>query len=247
MAIPTITAHAQNDQKSAQSKAGLPARYHTQWRPMLLEHLPDLPENATILDFGSGRKPAISQEHRPATCTYIGLDPSFEELNLAGLGAYDEQWVSTVETLIPELLDRVDLAVSWQVLEHVHDFQLSLSNVGSYLKPGGMLLSMVSSRNACFAVLNRIIPEKLGVLAMERLLNRPPDTVFRANYDRCTYDQIIDSLNHWTSVEVIPFYRAAEYFGFSRIAQKAYLAYENRAMKAGKRNLATHYLIKAVK
>jgi hypothetical protein len=149
--------------------------------------------------------------------------------------------------MIPELVERVDLAVSWQVLEHVQDFGRSLENARSYLRPGGTLLSMLSGRNACFAVLNRIIPEKLGVFAMARLLNRPPDSVFRANYDGCTYDAIHKHLDTWSSVEVIPFFRAAEYLSFSRLAQRAYLLYENRVMQANKRNLATHYLIRAVK
>jgi len=214
---------------------------------MVEKYIGNLPDDATILDFGSGRRPAIPREQRPARGTYIGLDVSADELELAGSDAYDERWVSVIENQIPALLNRVDFAISWQVLEHVDDLGAALSNVHAYLKPGGSLLSMVSGRNACYAIFNRVIPERIGKAAMERLLHRPSDTVFHANYDDCTYDDLMKHFNDWSFGEVIPFYRAAGYFNFSRLAQRAYLAYEDRILRSNRKNLATHYLIHAVK
>jgi hypothetical protein len=46
-------------------------------------------------------------------------------------------------------------------------------------------------------------------------------------------------------VEIVPFYRGAPYFRFSRPLQRAYLAYESAIERHDRRNLATHYLVVA--
>lgn len=206
-----------------------------------------LPLGAAILDFGSGRKPTLDQGMRPMNCRYIGLDPAADELVLAGPEAYTESFVAPIESFIPELEEQIDLAISWQVLEHVEDISQALANIHAYLKPGGTLVSMLSGRNASFAVINRLIPERIGVFAMERLLRRPPDTVFRANYDGCTYDGLSQHLSQWSTVEIVPHYRGAGYFAFSGLTQRAYLSLEDRIVRHDKRNWATHYVIRAVK
>lgn len=223
----------------------LPDRYHLSWPQVFYDQLPSLSNSATILDFGSGRKPTLDSSKRPDFCRYIGLDPSADELERAGPTAYNEFFVAPIETFIPEIEGQIDLAISWQVLEHVDDLERSLTNVRKYLKPGGHLVSMLSGRYASFAIINRLIPERVGVAAMEHLLGREPDSVFRAKYDDCTFTRLTEHLNSWSEAEVFPHYRGAGYFRFSGLAQRAYLQYENQMLKRRHWNLASHYVIRA--
>ena len=48
-------------------------------------------------------------------------------------------------------------------------------------------------------------------------------------------------------VEILPRYRGAGYFAFWRPAEVVYLAYENWLIRSGKSDLATHYVVSAVR
>jgi SAM-dependent methyltransferase len=223
-------------------------RYANNWlENFAAQYEPYLRPGMTILDVGSGRTPAIPVEKRPQGCTYIGLDLSAEELAMAPPSSYDRKYVSDLRIREQGLIDQVDLAISWQVLEHVEPLKAAIDNVNAYLRPGGTFVSMLSGRNALFSMINRMIPEPLGIWAMERLLRRPPDTVFRAHYDACTYSGLCEVLSTWTHAELIPLFRGANYLKFFRPARALYLRYENWAVRRGKNELATHYVFIAQK
>jgi len=152
-----------------------------------------------------------------------------------------------VEQFKPELESQIDVAVSWQVIEHVDNTAVTIDNIYRYLKPGGTFVAMLSGRNAAFAMINRVIPEQVGKFAMAKLLRRPPDTVFRAKYDDCTFSELIPLFEHWQDVDIESHFRGAAYFRFLRPVQSAYLAYENRMLERETLDRATHYLIRAVK
>jgi len=229
-------------------QAILPARYTVPWRDAFYERTaPALNPGAIILDVGSGRKPALDPSHRPPECRYIGLDISRRELELAPPGAYDEVWVSDITERVLELEDKFDLVVSWQVLEHVRSLPLALENLHAYLRPGGRLVALLSGRYSAFGLVNSIVPSQIGVWGMERLLGRNPESVFPAFYDQCWYSALDRLLQPWSQREVLPRYNGATYFKFSRPLQRLYLTYEEWCIERNYRNLATHYLINAVK
>lgn len=224
----------------------LPSRYQGPWVELFEARLQrSLVEGARVLDIGSGRRPAVPPAQRPRGCEYVGLDLSAAELAAAAPGAYDETIEADVSELLPSQSERFDLIVGWQVLEHVDRLDRCLENLRSYLRPGGSLVSMLSGRNSGFAVLNRMLPDQLGSWAMERFLNRAPETVFHAHYDGCTDDGLRARLAPWSRSEVLPLYRGAGYLRFSAALQRAYLRYEDWAFAQGRANLATHYLIVA--
>ena len=198
-----------------------------------------------ILDVGSGRRPAIEPSARPAGCTYAGLDVSGRELALAPAGSYGEHVVADVTVPVAKLHGRFDLVVSWQVLEHVGDTGCALANMRGYLRPGGHLVALLSGRFSAFGVLNAAIPARLAVVLMRRLLQRDPQSVFPARYDRCHATGLRRLLAPWTRAEVVPIYQGAAYFNFALPLRAAYLAYENWAWRSGRANLATHYLLVA--
>jgi SAM-dependent methyltransferase len=170
-----------------------------------------------------------------------------EELNKAPEGCYSETVVSDVALRVPELSGQFDLVLSWQVLEHVKPLEAALENVRAYLRPGGRFVATLSGRFSAFGLLNQVIPEHWGIKAMHRLLGRRPETVFRAYYDRCWYSALTELLKPWSRAEIVPSFIGASYFSFSERLSRAYLRYENWACERQYANLATHYLIDAVK
>lgn len=238
-----------HDQQSLTHRIAKPVksgrdRYAVKWVDVVTSHYASfLRENQTILDVGSGRRPAVPIAERPAGCTYIGLDISAEELRMAPDGSYDVTYARDLGDREANLEDAVDLALSWQVLEHIEHIDLAINNVRSYLKPTGTFFSVLSGRNAHFAIINRILPERFGKWAMKRLLNREPDSVFHAYYDRCTATDLLHIFVDWDDVLIIPEYRGASYFAFSKFLRRLYLRYENWCVANGKVDLATHYVI----
>lgn len=230
------------------SLLGKRERYTTSWRENFFDQFtPFLGKGITILDVGSGRTPAIPVGQRPEGCRYIGLDISAEELALAPVDSYDERFVRDLRVHDPKLDEHIDLAISWQVLEHINPLGDAMANVHAYLKPGGHFVALLSGRNAHFALINRIIPEKLGVPAMKHLLHRRPDSVFRAHYDNCTYSGLSALLREWNDIDIVPLYRGVGYFRFSEALSKMYLIYEDWAVRSNKKDLATHYIVVATK
>ena len=204
-------------------------------------------EGAVILDLGSGRQPSVPPDLRPAGTTYVGLDLSDAELQRAGPGAYDRRIVADLNARVPELVGTVDVAVSWQVLEHVRPMRTVLANVHDYLKPGGVLIAGFSGAWSAFAIPNRLVPHAVARFVLRRLLQRDPETVFPAPYDSCTYSAMTKALSGWSHVEITPRYRGAGYFGFSKPLQALYLRAEDLLERGGHRDLATHYLVVARK
>lgn len=226
----------------------LPARYYQPWRGAFDERFSSLLRpGVAILDVGAGRTPCIAPADRPSGCTYAGIDRSAEEIQAAPSGSYDEAVCSAIEDHRPELDDRFDLVISWQVLEHVASLADSLANIYRYLRPGGLFVAQLSGRYAVTSVLNVLIPRRPAVWAMEKLLARSPKTVFPAPYDQCWHGALVRLGQGWASFEITPRYCNAIYFNFSRHLQKAYLTFENVLESRGIANLAPHYLITAVR
>ena len=231
-------------------RRGLPERY---WlaqplRDAFLARIePALAPGVRILDVGAGRAPAVAVADRPPDCEYVGLDVSATELAAAPRGSYDETWVGDASRALSQLESRFDLVLSYQALEHVRRLEPALENLHSYLRPGGRMVSLLSGTFSAFALVNRLVPERVGVAVMRRLIGREPETVFSAHYDRCWHSALVRMLSGWESVDIETFYLCARYFAFSRPLQRLYLRYEEWALRRGHTNLATHYLVDAVR
>lgn len=223
------------------------ARYREDWREPYLEAIRSrLTPDTVILDIGSGRSPSVPRAMLADSNRYLGLDVSSAELDRAGPGAYDHAIVANVTERLPKLTGQIDLAVSWQVLEHVAPMAAALENVHAYLRPGGAFIAQFSGRWSAFALPNRIVPHRLARATLEKLLDRDPETVFPAPYDQCTASGMRRLMSHWSAVDIRPRYRGAAYLEFFRPLQWAYLQIEDR-LASGHPDLATHYLVVARK
>lgn len=174
----------------------------------------------------------------------MGLDVSADELQHAEPLAYDDTIVHDVTE--PLHVERpFDIALSWQVLEHVRPLDCAFENLRHALRPGGTLLTQLSGSYAAFSVLARIMPHALRVQAMRRFLGHPEELKFPTQYDRCYSRALKRMLSPWSSFEITAFYRGAPYFAAFRSLQRAYLVYESAVERRGLADLATHYLIVA--
>ncbi len=226
----------------------LPARYAESWAaPFLAYAAPALVPGARILDVGAGRRPTLSPDARPPDCRYVGLDIDDAELRSAPAGAYDEIVVADIAAAPPPGLDSFDLILSWQVLEHVPSLEATVGNLRGLLTPGGRLVFLVSGRYAAFALIARVVPHALRVRAMATLIGSDPDTKFPTYYDGCYATALERALTPFSHSEILPRYRGAGYFSFWRPLEATYLAYENWACHGSRRNLATHYVVLAIR
>jgi SAM-dependent methyltransferase len=226
----------------------LPARYAEPWFGAFAVRAEQaLRPGIAILDVGSGRTPSISPSERPGNCRYVGLDVSAAELALAPAGAYDETVQADVAAYDPALDGAFDLIVSWQALEHVKPMTSALAHMHRYLAPGGRLVAQVSGGLSAFALAGRMLPHRTTQRLMSRLLGIAPEHTFPAYYDRCRASALERILAGWSEHVLIPRYKGAGYFRFSRTLERVYLRYEDWIYERGIGELATHYLIDAVR
>ncbi|MDQ1393895.1 MAG: hypothetical protein QOF30_2872 [Acidimicrobiaceae bacterium] len=226
----------------------MPGPYRTKLNHTFQSMIRDaLRPGMTVLDIGSGRHPSIPPAERPADSYYIGLDVSARELELAPPGSYDEVVVADVTSPADSLLGRVDLAISFQVFEHVSSLQRSFDNVHEFLRPGGRLIAQFSGRRTLFGLANRFIPHSAAKAVLRVTLRKRPDQIFPTYYDRCWYDAVVTDLSGWTELTVTPLHRGATYLGFSRRLRAAYLLYEEWVRRSERHNLAAYYIVDATR
>ena len=203
---------------------------------------PALIPGVRVHDVGAGRAPTIAAEDRPPGVRYVGLDSAADELAAAPRGAYDEVLVHDVTRPLGRD-GEFDLAISWQVLEHVDGLAPALENLRAALRVGGTLVAQLSGRYSLFAVIARLLPHRARVWALARSLGAPSQEKFPTRYDDCSARALERLLAPWSTREVLSFYRGASYLTPLRPIQRAYLVYESALARRDARNLATHYLI----
>jgi SAM-dependent methyltransferase len=230
------------------STGQLPARYAEPWFEPFAERVSRaLEPGVTVLDVGSGRSPVVDPSERPSGCTYVGLDVSSAELAQATADAYDEAICADITDRAPALVGRFDLIVSWQALEHVKPLSAAIAAMHDYLVPEGRLVAQLSGGLSAFAVIGRCIPHAVTRQLMVRVLGVAPEQTFPAHYDRCRYSSLARMFSGWTEHELLPRYKGARYFGFARPVERVYLGYESWICRHGVAELATHYLIEAIR
>jgi SAM-dependent methyltransferase len=139
-----------------------------------------------IYDIGGGARPCVDADtKRRLGLTLVGLDIDKEEFAKASPGLYDRAIVSDIADCQEGHV--ADLVVCKSTLEHVRDTEAALATMARLLKPGGTLLVFVPSRNALYARLNLLLPERLKRRLLSVFMPHQADHLgFPARYDHCT-------------------------------------------------------------
>lgn len=149
-----------------------------------------LEPGSVVLDVGGGKRPFVDGETKHALdLRVIGVDIDADELRRAPAGVYDDEICCDVAEL--DLREAADLAVCQAVLEHVRDTNAAIANMAHALKPGGRMVLFVPSRNAVFARLNLLLPERTKRWILFKVFPTTSEGHgFEAYYDRCTPREI---------------------------------------------------------
>lgn len=222
----------------------LPERYQRSRNQDFHAHVEEkLRPGVSVLDVGSGRRPTVPVDLRPPGCYYVGLDLSAAELELAPPGSYDEMVACDATQSVGAFVSSFDLVLSWQVLEHVRPLDHALHNLYSYLRPGGRLVAEMSGTFSIFALADRVLPERVRLELLVRLLDREPTEIFPAYFHKCWYGALNTITEGWSQRTIVPLYTGADYLCFSRSLQSVYIAYEEWVASCEFHNLASYYRV----
>ena len=174
-----------------------------------------LRSGATVYEVGGGKHPSIDlATKRKLGLRVIGLDISASELAAAPKGIYDDTIAGDICNI--RGAGDGDLIICKGVLEHVKDAECAFAGLQSLLKPGGVALLFVPSRNAVFSRLNRLLPESFKRRILFTIFpHKKTDSGFPAWYDRCTPRDFreLARLNGMEVLDEHHYYRSS-YFSF---------------------------------
>jgi len=168
-----------------------------------------------VYDVGGGKRPFFStMEKRRLGVKVIGVDISADELSMAPEGAYDETVCADVTTYRGN--GDGDLAVCCTLLEHVRDTEPAIACLASLLREGGTALVFVPSRNALFARLNLLLPERAKRALLFGLFPEKREAQgFPSYYDQCTPRRIQElGVAHGLELVKAEYYFKSSYFSF---------------------------------
>jgi len=199
-----------------------------------------------VVDVGGGKSLRYARLIDGSDAHVVAVDISEEEL--AANTDVAETKVADVSKQLPFADAEVDVLTSSAVLEHLHDVPGFLDEAARVLKPGGVMVHFFPGRYAAFALLNRVVPERLKRQLMFRLY---PETEgicgFPAYYDHC-YASAIEKACRSRGFDVdvkVRYYGSAPYFQVFFPLFAVFLAFEVAAWALGLRDLASQVLVEA--
>jgi 2-polyprenyl-6-hydroxyphenyl methylase/3-demethylubiquinone-9 3-methyltransferase len=168
-----------------------------------------------IWDVGGGKQPIVSKEVKSRyRLNVTGLDISESELKAAPADLYDHIVCADVTSYRGK--EHADLVVCQALLEHVLSTEKAVLSIASMLRPGGLALIFVPSRNAVFARLNLLLPERVKRALLFTIFPKTRQAQgYRSYYDRCTprdFEQMAGDAG-FEVVEAYYFYKSS-YFSF---------------------------------
>lgn len=176
-----------------------------------------LATGTTVYDIGGGSRPCIDIDtKRHLTINLVGVDIDETELAGSPAGVYDQTIVADICQYEAGAGD-ADLVVSRSTLEHVKDTDMAFAAFSRILRPGGRLLLFAPSRNAVFARLNLILPERLKRTILFSLFPHKAQghDGFPAFYNRCTPRHFRNMAErHGFAIETLQPYFMSSYFSF---------------------------------
>lgn len=148
-----------------------------------------LRKDIVVYDIGGGKNPYISVlKKEELSIQVVGLDISGDELLRAPAGAYDKTVCADITSYIGS--GDADVVLCQALLEHVPDVSKAIQSISSIVKKGGDVVIFVPSRNAVFARLNLILPQRIKEALLYYIFpSAKHNQGFPSFYDKCTLKQ----------------------------------------------------------
>ena len=141
---------------------------------------------------GGGKHPTCTLDIKEKYGLYVvGIDVSQSELDNAPEGIYDETMCADIQS-VQGLCDG-DLVICRALLEHVGDTGNAIRSISTLLKDRGNAVIFVPSRNAVFARLNLMLPQKIKEKILYAIYPRSrKGQGFPSYYHQCTPNDFDD-------------------------------------------------------
>lgn len=196
----------------------------------------DKPEK--ILEVGGVDRPMLS---RSVNYEYYGLDV---EDKSECYSCYDAYIVQSIEQKIAY---KFDLVISMHLLEHVPNNTLSMGVMYNCLNRDGTMVHYIPSKNHFYSLCLRLVGPKLQKFLIRHLRpNTIEITGYPAFFNKCAPNQmykLCESVG-FKNVEVIPYYKATDYFAFFIPAYVFVAIFENLFEYFGVSLFASGFILK---
>jgi SAM-dependent methyltransferase len=150
-------------------------------------------EPKSVLDVGAGKQWHFTPSLKGPGMNLIGFDIDHAEMSENAL--LDEEICGDACKSLGVPDQSVDLIMARAVIEHLHDTASFLKSANRALREDGRLIVTFASRNAPFAVLNRILPRRVSRWLLFHLLPGSPGILgYEAFYDRANFREFKQSL-----------------------------------------------------
>lgn len=140
----------------------------------------------TVLDVGAGRQWHFAPTFKKPGMTLVGFDIDLEEMRENALLDQKICGDACEGLRVPD--QSVDLIMGRAVIEHLHDNAAFLKAAHSALREGGRLIVTFPNKYAPFAILNRMLPQRVSHWLLSRLVPGSDGVLgFEAFYDGTSF------------------------------------------------------------
>jgi SAM-dependent methyltransferase len=178
------------------------------------EKMRELPPGSIVVDAGGGRLCPYA-EYKPAGLRIVAVDVTGEDLcrNIEA----DEWRVADITSHLPFADGEVAIVTSKHVLEHLPDTGRFVAEARRVLKPDGWFIHLFPGRNSPFALLSRLLPDRLKQRLVHGLHPETAGTQrFHTWYDRCyasAFRRLLEEHGFQIEDAVVSYYQS-HYYGF---------------------------------
>ncbi|MGV0871974.1 class I SAM-dependent methyltransferase [Mycolicibacterium sp. XJ879] len=147
----------------------------------------------TVLDVGAGKRWHFAPSLKGAGMKLIGFDIDMSEMDENEL--LDQKICGDACTSLGVPDQSVDLVMGRAVIEHLRDTASFLKSANRALREDGRIIVSFASKNAPFAILNRILPRRVSQWLLLHLVPGSSGVLgFKAYYDRASSHEFRESL-----------------------------------------------------